>query len=190
MCVGRHSWFLPCPTCYDWLPTTHNTRVISCWTRLMFPCSVWLDSVNIDSALILKVLHSKSSAVHGPISAYHILTCFSHIPTDIWASWDQGIVSSVSQTSVTLHSFTSRIVCFYIWHVFKFRDWARQKIYNCEYLWPPLRSSGQSSWLQIRRPGFDSWHYQKKKLVGLERGPLSLVSTIEELLDRKVAAPV
>jgi hypothetical protein len=29
-----------------------------------------------------------------------------------------------------------------------------------------------------------------KKLVGLERGPLSLVSTTEELLDRKVAAPV
>jgi hypothetical protein len=30
----------------------------------------------------------------------------------------------------------------------------------------------------------------KKKIVGLERGPLSLVSTTEELLDRKVAAPV
>jgi hypothetical protein len=29
-----------------------------------------------------------------------------------------------------------------------------------------------------------------KKIVGLERGPLSLVSTTEELLDRKVAAPV
>jgi hypothetical protein len=27
---------------------------------------------------------------------------------------------------------------------------------------PPLRSSGQSSWLQIRRPGFKSLHYQKK----------------------------
>jgi hypothetical protein len=26
--------------------------------------------------------------------------------------------------------------------------------------------------------------------VGLERGPLSLVSTTEELLDRKVTAPV
>jgi hypothetical protein len=52
--------------------------------------------------------------------------------------------------------------------------------------WPPLRSSGQSSWLQIRRRGFDSRHYQKKKVVGLERGPLSLVSTTEELLDRKV----
>jgi hypothetical protein len=57
---------------------------------------------------------------------------------------------------------------------------------------PPLWSSSQSSWLQIRRPGpgFDSWHYQKKKVVGLERGPLSLVSTTEELLDRKVAALV
>jgi hypothetical protein len=30
----------------------------------------------------------------------------------------------------------------------------------------------------------------KKKVVGLERGPLSLVSTTEELPDRKVAAPV
>jgi hypothetical protein len=31
---------------------------------------------------------------------------------------------------------------------------------------------------------------KKKGVVGLERGPLSLVSTTEELLDRKVAAPV
>jgi hypothetical protein len=29
-----------------------------------------------------------------------------------------------------------------------------------------------------------------KQVVGLERGPLSLVSTTEELLDGKVAAPV
>jgi hypothetical protein len=40
-----------------------------------------------------------------------------------------------------------------------------------------------------RGPGFDS-RAQQKKLVGLERGPLSLVSTTEELLDRKVAATV
>jgi hypothetical protein len=30
----------------------------------------------------------------------------------------------------------------------------------------------------------------RKNVVGLERGPLSLASTTEELLDRKVAAPV
>jgi hypothetical protein len=31
---------------------------------------------------------------------------------------------------------------------------------------------------------------KKKRVVGLERGPLSLVSTTEGLLYRKVAAPV
>jgi hypothetical protein len=30
----------------------------------------------------------------------------------------------------------------------------------------------------------------RKKVMGLEQGPLSLVSTTDELLDRKVAAPV
>jgi hypothetical protein len=50
---------------------------------------------------------------------------------------------------------------------------------------PPLWSSGQSSWLQIQRPGFDSRRYQIFWVVGLERGPLSLMSTIEKLLERK-----
>jgi hypothetical protein len=46
-------------------------------------------------------------------------------------------------------------------------------------------SSVQSSWLQIQRSGFDSWRYHIfREVVGLERGPLSLVSTIEELLER------
>jgi hypothetical protein len=44
-------------------------------------------------------------------------------------------------------------------------------------------------------PGTTRFSERKKKkkrktVVGLERGPLSLVSTTEELLDRKVAAPV
>jgi hypothetical protein len=51
---------------------------------------------------------------------------------------------------------------------------------------PPLSSSGQSSWLQIQRSGFDSRRYQILwEVVGLERGSLSLVSTTEELLGRK-----
>jgi hypothetical protein len=45
---------------------------------------------------------------------------------------------------------------------------------------------GQSSWLQIQSSGFDSRRYQILcEVVGLERGPLSLVSTTEELLERK-----
>jgi hypothetical protein len=53
-------------------------------------------------------------------------------------------------------------------------------------LWRPLLSSGQSSWLQIQRFGFDSRRYQIFwEVVGLEQGPLSLMSTTEELLERK-----
>jgi hypothetical protein len=54
------------------------------------------------------------------------------------------------------------------------------------FLWPPLWSSGQSTWLQIQSSGFDFRHYQNFwEVVGLERGSLSLVSTTEELLERK-----
>jgi hypothetical protein len=56
------------------------------------------------------------------------------------------------------------------------------------FCWPPLWSSGQSSLLQIQRSGFDSCHYQIFwEVVGLKLGPLSLVSTIEELLERKIS---
>jgi hypothetical protein len=52
--------------------------------------------------------------------------------------------------------------------------------------WPPLWCGGQSSWLQMQRSEFDSRHYQIFwEVVGLEWCPLSLVSTIEKLLERK-----
>jgi hypothetical protein len=51
---------------------------------------------------------------------------------------------------------------------------------------PPMWFSGRSSWLQVQRAWFDSQRYQIFwEVVGLERGPLSLVSTIEELFRRK-----
>jgi hypothetical protein len=57
---------------------------------------------------------------------------------------------------------------------------------HMENSWPLLWSSGQSSWLQIQRSGFDSRHYQIfREVVRLERCPLSLVSTIEEQLERR-----
>jgi hypothetical protein len=39
-------------------------------------------------------------------------------------------------------------------------------------------------------PGTIRFSDKKNQVVGLERGPLSLVSTTEEILDKKVAAPV
>jgi hypothetical protein len=49
--------------------------------------------------------------------------------------------------------------------------------------WSELLATDPEVW--VRFPAIP-----EKKLVGLERGSLSLVSTIEELLDRKVAVPV
>jgi hypothetical protein len=55
-------------------------------------------------------------------------------------------------------------------------------------LGPSLWSSGQSSWLQVQRSEFVSLRYQVfLQVVILERGPLSLVSTIEELLGREIS---
>jgi hypothetical protein len=55
-----------------------------------------------------------------------------------------------------------------------------------EYNLPSLWSGGQSSWLQIQRSRFDFWRYHISwQVVGLERGPLSLMSTTEELLGSK-----
>jgi hypothetical protein len=39
-------------------------------------------------------------------------------------------------------------------------------------------------------PGSIPGTTRKKKVMGMERGPPSLMSTTEELLERKVAAPV
>jgi hypothetical protein len=57
--------------------------------------------------------------------------------------------------------------------------------YVC-HKWPSLWSSGQSSWLQMQRSGFESRRYHIFwEVVGLKQGLLSLVRTIEELLQRK-----
>jgi hypothetical protein len=63
--------------------------------------------------------------------------------------------------------------------------WGTNWIFICyvEESRPPLWSSGQSSWILIQTPGLDSRRYQIFwEVVGLKRGPLSLVSTTEELL--------
>jgi hypothetical protein len=77
------------------------------------------------------------------------------------------VVTSVERVSTSTDLFTNSIIT---------------NIYTS----PPLWSSGQSSLLQIQRSGFDSRRYQIfREVVGLERSPLSLVNTIEELLGRK-----
>jgi hypothetical protein len=65
-----------------------------------------------------------------------------------------------------------------IWTQKGLNEFANDKL---ELVWDKQESGGPGSILGPTR---------KKNVVGLERGPLSLVSTTEELLNRKVADPV
>jgi hypothetical protein len=76
--------------------------------------------------------------------------------------------------------------CKKYWNLRKNKRSMYDNIYkNQSRIRPPIWSSGQSSWLQILRSGFNSRCYQIFwEAVGLERGPFGLVSIIEELLER------
>jgi hypothetical protein len=68
--------------------------------------------------------------------------------------------------------------------VFSFKVWEQVVLFT-DTAFGATRFS-ESSWLQVHRSGFDSQFYQIFwEVVGLERGPLSLVSTIEAVLERK-----
>jgi hypothetical protein len=92
----------------------------------------------------------------------------------------------ISSYSAILH-LSKHHISEYLWNFLQSFTWE-----HCAFVklkkagGPPLWSCGQSSWLYIQRSEFHSWRYQIFwEVMGLERGPLSLVSTIEELLERK-----
>jgi hypothetical protein len=116
------------------------------------------------------------------IPSHYLLSTFSSFATPhsqcTLLSTFSSVLWSSGQSSWPQNGDTS-ILCF-LWGT----NWVY--IRYIEESRPPLWSSGQSSWLQIQRFGFDSWRYQIFwEEVGLERGPLSLVSTTEELLGSK-----
>jgi hypothetical protein len=95
--------------------------------------------------------------------------CF-HSPIRLY-----GVVFNNLSVVITL-----QFLCFSLRYGFLYKE---HNIQICmSYNGPPLWSSGQRSWLQIQR----SWvRFQIFwEVVGLERGPVSLLSTIEELLGR------
>jgi hypothetical protein len=107
-----------------------------------------------------------------------------------WSGSGQGPVAGYCEPWNKLSSFIKSCALVSSWphngDVLCFL-WGTNWIYICyvEESRPPLWSSGQSSWLLIQRSGFDSIRYRIFwEVVGLERGPLSLVSTSEELLGR------
>jgi hypothetical protein len=94
----------------------------------------------------------------------------------VYPSSEAGLATFASEAPPLCFCATKRQNCgskFYI-------------IYTSElYIYENYHTTVTASVARFRLPALP-----KKKVVGLERGPLSLVSTTEELLDRKVAAPV
>jgi hypothetical protein len=94
------------------------------------------------------------------LASYHssIVPCSFII--GLWSveQTSSGITSIASHWSLGCLQRKAADIC-------KQRFWRGNKLRSKNILaaeWS-LWSSGQSSWLQIRRPGFDSRHYQKKK---------------------------
>jgi hypothetical protein len=85
---------------------------------------------------------------------------------------------------ITIIPFGVKHENFKLWHSqsgFPVKGLPYRNIYG-PHLWP----SGDTSWLQNQRSGFDSRCYKIFwEVVSLEWGPLILFSTIEELLRRK-----
>jgi hypothetical protein len=98
-------------------------------------------------------------------------SCNEHFTTQT-PIWQRRMLQS-SQQCLTMLLIIIHF-CRYIYHL--------MRLPQTVFLW----SSGQSSWLQIQRSRFDYRHYQSFwEVVSLEWGPLSLVSTNGELLERK-----
>jgi hypothetical protein len=108
--------------------------------------------------------------------SYHLLTATDHndltsAVLSLTHSLTHSLTNSSPLTDYLITSYTNNI--------------SAQPIQKILFLWPPLWSSDQSSWLQIYRSGFNSRLYQIfSEVVGLELGPISLMSTTEELLER------
>jgi hypothetical protein len=101
-----------------------------------------------------------------------LLMCVLVTPICMYYCWSRSSICGVEVSSVSAAS----VVCSFVY------DFCVNFDRLCGLV---VRVLGYRSGGPGQIPGTTN-----KKVVGLERGPLSLVSTTEELLDRKVAVPV
>jgi hypothetical protein len=107
------------------------------------------------------------------VSLFQVHKYYSTVWIQIWW-WGMSTKCNHQVNPILIPVWRLQIFLFYYWSPLS------------EAFWLPLWSSSQSSWLQIQRSGFDSRRYQIFwEEVCLEGVPLSLVSSTEELLERK-----
>jgi hypothetical protein len=114
---------------------------------------------------MLRLIQSRE--YNGKISAHRpVLCCWSTGPCHLQVNLCVMRASTRQSFSTHVHS-----------------NFLRSVLISYYHLRTALWSSDQNSWLRIQKSGLDSRRYQIFwEVVGLERGPPSLVSKIEELL--------
>jgi hypothetical protein len=156
-------------------------------SRLMLSVGLWRWYINI-TITIRDIIHHSIFYLKHDISETGFCPRLQVEPTQLvlieWASLSAEtgkglpvallIFCEVPQVSALMFTFrayprTSTIITqrtrsfSFVTQSLDSAQWASRIWIVSSNLWPPLWSSGQSSWLQIRRPGFNSRHYQKKK---------------------------
>jgi hypothetical protein len=110
-----------------------------CVSRTVRPCHCICSESGISTVVAFKRVCRKEAALQETPTMRHQI---------VQQKGETG------QTVVLVKTCYFCLIQFSMWNIFK-------EIHK--EVRPPLWSSGQSSWLQIRRPGFDSRHYQNKK---------------------------
>jgi hypothetical protein len=131
------------------------------------------------------LLRKKLSNFYGIKDSFSKDLQYPIIDRYLWTSWINSKHTLLKiHFNIMLSSPNIYRLCLLISHSlsFSFQDCILLPNFNHALLW----SSGQSSWLQIHRSGFDSRRYHIFwEVVGLEPGPLSLLRIIEELHEWK-----
>jgi hypothetical protein len=112
------------------------------------------------------------------------LVCYVRIQTDELQQFHLHMDLALREEHFVKFVMRLRVVILHSTYCGQFYCSFCELVQIIDFLWSS--GSGQGSWLQIQRSVFDSLRYQIFwEVVGLERGPLNLVSTTEELFRKK-----
>jgi hypothetical protein len=162
----------PSPQTYRTIHRSH----LHCESELMFGAiTFWRSGFNFPAVmnLSISICFRKCNSSIARFTFVFSLRVIKTLREQIWLVYVTRILLrkwNFTRTKSVTESLQRENWCIHWSYAHVASDWPIAR-FLCSYeirdvrvcVWPPLWSSGQSSWLQIWRPGFDSRHYEKKK---------------------------